>query len=111
MKSKKLVGVLISVCLLIGTNCITSFASEAGTSQIQVYEKNEVNTRTTTDERVLLDTFTVSISADGSVKEVNANQLDSPMRIEDPVVASFMFMQRRILPLKTEQFILFHSIN
>ena len=54
--------------------CI-EFASDADTSEtatIRVYDKNTADIRMANNDRILLDTWTVSISADGSVKEVNA---------------------------------------
>lgn len=90
MKLRRVVSLLMSVCLLVGANCISSFASDADTSEtatIRVYDKNTADIRMANNDRILLDTWTVSISADGSVKEVNAKQA----RIDDPVVATFNY--------------------
>lgn len=57
------------------------------TATIRVYDKNTADIRMANNDRILLDTWTVSISADGSVKEVNAKQA----RIDDPVVATFNY--------------------
>ena len=75
MKLRRVVSLLMSVCLLVGANCVLSFASDADTSEtatIRVYDKNTADIRMANNDRILLDTWTVSISADGSVKEVNA---------------------------------------
>ena len=75
MKLRRVVSLLMSVCLLVGANCVSSFASAADTSEtatIRVYDKNTADIRMANNDRILLDTWTVSISADGSVKEVNA---------------------------------------
>ncbi len=90
MKLRRVVSLLMSVCLLVGANCVSSFASDADTSEtatIRVYDKNTADIRMANNDRILLDTWTVSISADGSVKEVNAKQA----RIDDPVVATFNY--------------------
>ena len=90
MKLRRAVSLLMSVCLLVGANCVSSFASDADTSEtatIRVYDKNTADIRMANNDRILLDTWTVSISADGSVKEVNAKQA----RIDDPVVATFNY--------------------
>lgn len=87
MRFKKVFSILVSVCLLTSATGITVLASsDFGAPEIRVYDRNEALVRTA-NERVLLDTWTVSISADGSVNENgNVNQ-----RIEDPVVATFNY--------------------
>ena len=47
-------------------------ADTSETATIRVYDKNTADIRMANNDRILLDTWTVSISADGSVKEVNA---------------------------------------
>jgi len=72
MKLKKLIGFLVSACLLTSATDITAFAtSDSGAPEIRVYDKNEALAQTA-NERILLDTWTVSISPDGSVNE-NSN--------------------------------------
>lgn len=87
MKLKKLTSILILVCLIVGATGITALASnDSDTPEIRVYDGNEALARTA-NERRLLDTWTVSISSDGSVIEnSNINR-----RIEDPVVATFNY--------------------
>lgn len=86
----RLVSLLMSVCLLAGANHAKCFASDVAASEtaaIRVYDKNTADVRMSHNGRVLLDTWTVSISADGSVKEVN----DKQAREEDPVVVTFNY--------------------
>lgn len=87
MKLKKIVGFLISACFLASTTCMTAFAAiDSGAPEIRVYDTNDAVARTAND-RVLLDSWTVSISSDGSLTEnSNANR-----RIEDPVLATFNY--------------------
>ncbi len=87
MKLKRLASILMSICLLMGANCMISYASETDTSTIRVYDQSETNTRAATGERILLDTWTVGISADGSVNETNVKQA----RLEDAVAVTFKF--------------------
>jgi len=51
-------------------NCVCF--SDSGAPEIRVYDKNEALAKTV-NERILLDTWTISISPDGSVNE-NSNQ-------------------------------------
>lgn len=90
MRLKKLTTLLMAVCLLVGTNYVTSFASEIYTSEmatVRVYDKDTTDVRTANKEHVLLATWTVGISEDGSVKEADVKQT----RIEDEVVATFHY--------------------
>jgi len=73
IKLKKLIGILVSACLLTSATGITAFASsDSGAPEIRVYDKNEALAQTA-NERILLDTWTISISPDGSVNE-NSNR-------------------------------------
>jgi len=87
MKLKKLIGILVSACLLTSATGITAFAtSDSGAPEIRVYDKNEALAKTA-NERILLDTWTVSISPDGSVNE-NSNE---NQRTGDPVLTTFNY--------------------
>ena len=90
MKLKHIVSLLMSVCLLASTNCVTSFANNSvhsETAAVYVYDENTADPHSVADERLLLDTWTVSISADGTVKEANTTQI----RAEDPVLVTFNY--------------------